>query len=289
MKATPITGALGAEISGVDLSQITNDQASALDDYFHQHLVLVFRDQSLDPQNLLTLTEQLGGPGDTPYLTGLPDYPDVVPIIKEATEKSAVSFGSGWHTDFTFQAMPPSRTLLFAQDTPPTGGDTLFANLYTAYDGLSQGLKDLLNPLKAVHSATRSYGPKSTLGQHLENMVIHKEKTEPLEQLHPVVRYHPKTSRPALWVNPTYTIRFQGMTEIESKPLLDYLNQLIIQPSLTCRVSWAPGTLVMWDNRCTQHCATSDYHGHRRAMLRTTVAGEIPTNRDHPLSVPLEA
>ena len=180
MKATPLTGALGAEISGVNLSQISPDQVKTLDDYFHQHLVLVFRDQPLDPQDLLALTEKLGGPGDTPYLTGLPDYPDVVPIIKEATEKSAVSFGSGWHTDFTFRAMPPSRTLLLAQDTPPTGGDTLFANLYSAYEALSQGLKDLLSPLSAVHSATRSYGPKSSLGQHLENMVIHKEKTEPV-------------------------------------------------------------------------------------------------------------
>ncbi len=288
MKATPLTGALGAEISGLDLNQITSDQVCTLDEYFHQHLVLVFRDQRLDPQDLLNLTQKLGGPGETPYLTGLPEYPDVVPIIKEATEQSAISFGSGWHTDFTFQAMPPSRTLLLAKETPPAGGDTLFANLYKAYESLSQGLKSLLDPLSAVHSATRSYGPKSSLGQHLENMVIHKEKTEPLEQLHPVIRYHPETALPALWVNPTYTIRFEGMTEAESKPLLDYLNQWIIQPSLTCRVSWAPDTLVMWDNRCTQHCATSDYHGHRREMLRTTVAGEVPVNPSHQTQDPTE-
>ena len=276
MRIHPLTGALGAEIQDLDLNNLTDQTREEIETAFHEHLVLVFPDQKLTPSTLLALTHQLGGPGETPYLQGLADYPDVVPIIKAASEKSPVSFGSGWHTDFTFQIAPPSRTLLYAQQTPPHGGDTLFTNLYLAYEALSEGLKDLLAPLNSLHSATRSYGPSSTLQNQLENMVITKETEEPPEQAHPVIRIHDVTGRPALWVNPTYTLRFENMTAAESKPLLDYLNQFVTQPSFTCRVRWQPQTLVMWDNRCTQHCATSDYHGHRREMLRTTVKGARP-------------
>jgi taurine dioxygenase len=276
MRIHPLTGALGAEIENVDLNNLTDQTRKQIEIAFHEHLVLVFPGQSLTPATLLALTYELGGPGETPYLQGLADYPDVVPIIKAASERSPVSFGSGWHTDFTFQSEPPSRTLLYAQQTPPHGGDTLFTNLYLAYDALSEGLKNLLAPLNSLHSATRSYGPNSTLQNQLENMVITKETDEPPEQAHPVIRIHDVTGRPALWVNPTYTLRFENMTAAESKPLLDYLNQFVTQPSFTCRVRWQPQTLVMWDNRCTQHCATSDYHGHRREMLRTTVKGARP-------------
>ncbi|MDZ7683974.1 MAG: TauD/TfdA family dioxygenase [Gammaproteobacteria bacterium] len=222
------------------------------------------------------LTERLGGIGETPYLTGLDAFPDVVPIIKEADEKSALTFGAGWHTDFTFQALPPSRTLLYGVDVPPAGGDTLYTNLYRAYDALSPGMKRLLDGLTAIHSSTRSYGPKAKMKDHLEHMKIENDTDEPATQEHPVVRTHPDTGRKALWVNPVYTIRFKDMSEAESAPLLKYLNDFAVNPSFTCRVRWEPGTLTMWDNRCTQHCATSDYQGHRREMLRTTVAGDPP-------------
>ena len=181
MRIHPLTGALGAEIENVDLNNLTDQTRKQIEIAFHEHLVLVFPGQSLTPATLLALTHELGGPGETPYLQGLADYPDVVPIIKAASERSPVSFGSGWHTDFTFQSEPPSRTLLYAQQTPPHGGDTLFTNLYLAYDALSEGLKNLLAPLNSLHSATRSYGPNSTLQNQLENMVITKETDEPPE------------------------------------------------------------------------------------------------------------
>lgn len=272
----PISGSLGAEISGIDVNHLSNAEFDQLEQAFHEYLVLAIRGQKMDPASLHALTERLGGVGETPYLTGLTDWPDVVPIIKEANEQSPLSFGAGWHTDFTFQDCPPSRTLLYAVDIPSVGGDTLYSNLYKAYDMLSPALQDLLQDLNCVHSAIRSYGPQATLRDHLENMEIHNDDQRPIEQVHPVVRQHPVTGRNALWINPTYSIRFEAMTEAESKPLLDYLNQLAINPSLTARLSWQPGTLTIWDNRCTQHCATSDYKGHRREMLRTTVAGEIP-------------
>ena len=277
LEITPISGALGAVVSGLDLSQpLTPQQQTEVDSAFHQYLVLSFPDQDLNAGSLLALTERLGGVGETPYLTGLPDYPDVVPIIKAGAEKSAHTFGAGWHTDFTFQQQPPSRTLLYAIDVPPVGGDTLFTNLYAAYDALSSGMKTLLEDLTAVHSATRSYGPQAKLKDHLESMTITNATEEHTTTTHPVIRTHPVTGRKALWVNPVYTLHFSNMSLTESTPLLQYLNDLAVSPSFGCRVKWQKRTLTMWDNRCTQHCATADYQGHRREMLRTTVAGEVP-------------
>lgn len=274
---TPIAGALGAEVTGVDLSKpLSAGVEAAIQSAFLDHLVLCFRDQKLDAASMLALTKRFGGPGETPYLTGLADFPDVVPIIKEASEKSPLTFGAGWHTDFTFQQHPPSRTLLYAIDVPPVGGDTLYCNLYRAYDALSGGMKEMLANMTAIHSSTRSYGPNAKLKDHLEHMRIVNDNVEPPTMEHPVIRVHPDTGKKALWVNPVYTIRFKGMTEAESAPILKYLNDLAVSPSFTCRVRWAPGSLTMWDNRCTQHCATSDYQGHRREMLRTTVVGERP-------------
>jgi len=272
----PLTGLIGAEITGLDMNDLDEVSLAELDRAFAKHLVLCVRDQSLSPSDLVNITNRLGGPGDTPYLTGLKEYPDVVPVVKEADENSPHTFGAGWHTDFTFQERPPAKTLLYAVDTPVAGGDTLYANLYAAYDALSEGMKTALKSLNAVHSATKSYGPQATLKNHLENMTIINDDQEPDTQIHPVICMHPVTKRPALWINPTYTIRFDNMTQEESLPLLDYLNQLIVNPRFCCRVRWEPGTLTLWDNRCTQHCATSDYQGYRREMWRTTVAGQAP-------------
>ncbi|MFT7218651.1 MAG: taurine dioxygenase [Candidatus Azotimanducaceae bacterium] len=276
MNISKIGGQIGAEVTGVNLNNLTDSEFLAIEAAFAEYLVLSFREQNITPKSLVALTHRFGGPGHTPYLTGMDDYPDVVPVIKEASEQSPHTFGAGWHTDFTFQKTPPSRTLLYAVDTPQSGGDTLYTNLYLAYDSLSVGMKAALEKLTAVHSAVRSYGPSATLKDHMENMTISNDEREPDIMEHPVISEHPITHKPVLWVNPTYTIRFSEMTEDESRPLLDYLNQHAISPSFGCRVKWARGTLTMWDNRCTQHCATSDYAGHRREMWRTTVCGESP-------------
>ena len=276
MKLRTLTKFIGAEITDLRLDTLDDASVQDLDNALADHLVLCIRNQSFTPEKLMQLTNLLGGVGETPYLRGLEKYPDVVPVVKEADENSSHTFGSGWHTDFTFQATPPSKTLLYAIDTPALGGDTLYANLYTAYEALSEGMKTALKSLNAVHSATKSYGPSATMKDHLEHMTITNDEKEPNTQVHPVVRLHPVTQKPALWINPTYTLRFENMTQEESKPMLDYLNNLIASPQNCCRVKWEPGTLALWDNRCTQHCATSDYQGHRREMWRTTVAGEIP-------------
>ena len=278
MEIIPIAKSLGAEVIGAQLVNMDVKTYSSIEKAFSRYLVLCFRDQQLGPCDLVNLARKFGGVGETPYLSGLEDYPDVVPIVKEANEKSQHTFGSGWHTDFTFQKKPPARTLLYALDVPPKGGDTLFANLQDAYESLSTGMQESLSRLRALHSSIRSYGPNASLKNHLENMTITNEKEEPGFESHPVIRKHPVTGKPSLWINPTYTIRFNGMTDQESQPLLDYLNDLITEARFTCRVNWKRNSLVMWDNRCTQHSASSDYAGHRREMWRITTAGETPAN-----------
>ena len=276
MEIIPIAKSLGAEVIGAQLVNMDIKTYSSIEEAFSRYLVLCFRDQQLGPGDLVNLAKRFGGVGETPYLSGLKDYPDVVPIVKEANEKSQHTFGSGWHTDFTFQKKPPARTLLYALDVPPKGGDTLFANLQEAYESLSKGMQESLSRLRALHSSIRSYGPNASLKTHLENMTITNEKEEPDFESHPVIRKHPVTGKPALWINPTYTIRFDGMTDQESQPLLDYLNDLITDARFICRVKWKRNSLVMWDNRCTQHSASSDYAGHRREMWRITTVGDIP-------------
>lgn len=278
MEIIPIAKSLGAEVIGAQLVNMDLKTFSSIEKAFSRYLVLCFRDQQLGPCDLVNLARKFEGVGETPYLSGLEDYPDVVPIVKEANEKSQHTFGSGWHTDFTFQKKPPARTLLYALDVPPKGGDTLFANLQDAYESLSTGMQESLSRLRALHSSIRSYGPNASLKNHLENMTITNEKEEPGFESHPVIRKHPVTGKPSLWINPTYTIRFDGMTDQESQPLLDYLNDLITEARFTCRVNWKRNSLVMWDNRCTQHSASSDYAGHRREMWRITTAGDTPAN-----------
>ena len=161
MKIRPIAKSLGAEVINAQLVNMNEKTFSSVEKAFSRYLVLCFRDQRLKPSDLTNLAKKFGGVGDTPYLAGLKDYPDVVPILKEANERSHHTFGSGWHTDFTFQKKPPARTLLYAVDVPPKGGDTLFANLQDAYKSLSIGMQESLCRLRALHSSVRSYGPNA--------------------------------------------------------------------------------------------------------------------------------
>jgi taurine dioxygenase len=163
-------------------------------------------------------------------------------------------------------------SMLLAREVPPRGGDTLFANMYLAYDSLSSGLKAVLRSLKAVNSSQKADASKTR-----EDFIQDPgRKREVFEATHPVVRTHPETGRQALYVNPGHTLRFEGMTEEESRPLLEFLYQAQVRPEFTCRFDWRPGSLALWDNRCAQHNPVNDYHGHRRLMHRITLKGERP-------------
>jgi taurine dioxygenase len=277
IQVTPIAGALGAEIAGVDLS---GDPGNAAFDAIHRafldHLVLVFRDQTLTPQQQVAFAGRFGEPGIYPFIKGLPDAPEVTELLK--TETDTINFGRYWHSDTTYMEAPARATVLYAHDVPAFGGDTQFANMYLAYDALSDGMKALLGGLRGVNSsAQKDRGGRAAKMQQLAGMKGHYiEAAETLEAEHPVIRTHPETGRKFLYVNGSHTVRFAGMTEEESRPLLAYLAAHAVRPEFTCRVRWQPGTLVVWDNRCTQHQALNDYQGQRRRMHRVTVEGDRP-------------
>jgi taurine dioxygenase len=272
----PLAGALGAEIRGVDLRAVKSWEA--IDRAFLEHAVLVFRDQTIEPADLMAVGAHFGEPCHYPFVTGIDGYPFIFEVVKEESE--TVNFGGNWHSDTTYLAQPPLATLLYALETPTHGGDTLFTNTQKAYEALSEGMRAMVEPLVGVNSASlkvtggrRKLHAKANVGA----MKIHDtERADEMEAEHPVVRTHPDTGRKALYVSRSHTIRFRDMSEEESRPLIDFLQAHQTRPEFTCRVRWTPGTLTVWDNRCTQHNAINDYHGQRRRMRRLTVGAQTP-------------
>lgn len=278
MKITPVTPELGAEIDGVDLLLATPEDITAIQQAFVKYSVLFIRDQDTSLDGLLKVTRKFGIVFRVPYVEGVSSHPDVIAVLKEANEKKISTFGGTWHSDFSFLPEPPAATLLFAVELPPVGGDTIWASQYLAYDALSDGMKALLKPLRAVHTGWPhgTMGPSPDVPVTKSIKMARNDPTADREVLHPVVRVHPVTGKKALFVNPVYTQRFEGMTVAESKPLLDYLYLHATRAEFCCRFRWSPGTLTMWDNRCLMHLAVNDYDGHRRLLYRTTTAGEAP-------------
>ena len=277
IKVSPLAGALGAEISGVSLAGLKDD---AVWDEIHRaflaHSVIVFRDQKLEPEDIMAVGGRFGPPCYYPFVTGMADFPYIFEIVKEPSEKR--NFGGAWHSDSSYQKQPPLATLLYALETPRAGGDTLFTSTYAAYDALSDGMKKLLAPLVGEFSGELKYaGGRTSLHKGNAGMKIHDtDKASEFEASHPIVRTHPETGRKALYLSRSHTVSIKGMTEEESKPLMDYLIAHQVRPEFTCRVRWAPGTLTVWDNRCTQHNAVNDYQGERRRMRRLTVGAQVP-------------
>ncbi|HVO01647.1 MAG TPA: TauD/TfdA family dioxygenase [Candidatus Cybelea sp.] len=278
IQISPVTPALGAEVTGVDLRRAELSEIAAIERAFAEHSVLFIRDQHLTLDELLKVTRLFGPVLRVPYVEGIDSHPDVIAVLKEKEERKIATFGGTWHSDFSFLAEPPSATLLYAVELPPVGGDTIWASQYLAYDSLSSGMQHLLEPLRAVHTGAPhgTMGPAPDVAVSRSIRMVRNDPSADREVLHPVVRVHPVTGRKALFVNPVYTQRFEGMTAAESKPLLDYLHQHSIRAEFTCRLRWREGTLAMWDNRCLMHLAVNDYDGHRRLLHRTTIAGEAP-------------
>jgi taurine dioxygenase len=267
----PIAGALGAEVEGVDLSRPLDPAVvTELRQAWLQHLVIFFRDQPLTSEQYLAFAQHFGAPADYPMLQGIAGFPKIIEVKK--LEHERVNFGGLWHSDTTYLDTPPMASMLLARETPPHGGDTLFANMYLAWDALSDAMRRMLRELKAVNSSAKADASKTR-----EDRVRADGKPAPeFSAEHPVARTHPETGRVALYVNPGHTVRFSGMTEEESRPLLDYLFQHQVRPEFTCRFGWRPGSIALWDNRCTQHNPVNDYHGYRRVMHRITLAGDRP-------------
>ncbi len=274
IEVQPLATALGAEIAGVDLSadvtdRVIGDIRQALLDYG----VIFFREQALDVGAHKRLARRFGEIFIHPnFDTGEGD-PEVVNIVRRPGDTHIV--GEEWHTDTTMMAEPPMGALLYAIDVPPVGGDTLFASQTLAQARLSKGMKDLIAPLKCVHSDRKVAGPNSPMaGAKRSTKARFDEAWRETRNVHPVVRTHPETGRKCLFVNHSYSIAFEDMTEEESQPLLAWLMEWGHRPEFTCRFRWATGSLAFWDNRCVKHLALHDVHEHDRIMRRIQIKGE---------------
>ena len=270
-----ISGSLGAEVSGVDVSGEIDDGAiDAIRAGLLEHLVLVFRGQSLEPGSLAAFARRFGALNRHPYVKPLDGHPDVFRIVKEPDDIH--HFGNGWHSDLSYSERPALATMLHATELPPYGGDTLFADMRAAYRALSGGMKRMLDGLVGVFSNERTYGPDAArFRQGVKRMEVAQQSTITRVE-HPVVRTHPETGVKALYLSPLHTVGFKDMTAEESQPLIDWLCRHATRPEFLCRVQWQPGSLAFWDNRATMHYAVDDFAGHRRVMTRVTLEGDRP-------------
>jgi taurine dioxygenase len=269
---SPFNGALGAEIAGVDLAQpIAAETFAEIRRALADYGVVVFRDQSLTPEQHLAFAQRWGEINVNRFFHAVEGYPAVAEVRKEAHQKSNI--GNTWHTDHSYDQVPALGSLLYALEVPPYGGDTLFASMALAYDSLSDGLKATLAPLKAWHSSRHVFGEETYRGFTDAEGRLGNAAAATQDALHPIVVTHPESRRKVLYVNPQFTVRIDGWTEEESKALLGYLYQHAVRPEFTCRLRWSKGALAIWDNRATWHYATNDYQGHRRLMHRVTVEG----------------
>jgi len=265
-----VSGTLGAELSGVDLSANLSDGVIAqIRAALVEHQVIFFRDQTLTPAQQVDFGKRFGPLNIHPYVAGMADHPEVMEIIKEPADKT--NFGGGWHSDTSFLERPAIGSILYAIEIPEWGGDTLFASQAAAYDALTPGLKATLEGLNAVHSAGREYSAAGHSAQKRGSMSVVEAEGAVGEFIHPVVLTHPENGRKALYVNPAFTMRFEGWSARESKPLLDFLFDHCRQEARTCRFAWTPGSVAFWDNRSVWHYALNDYPGQRRHMRRVTV------------------
>lgn len=270
----PIAGAMGAEVSGIDLSKpLGNEAFATVHEAFLEHQVLVFHDQSLTIEQNKTFAEAFGPLVPYPFVQGLPDHPEVFEIRKEPDER--MNFGGAWHTDMSFDERPPVATMLYARETPSRGGDTLLADLYRAYETLSPTMRAFVDGLTGVYSGDLKgrRGGRKALMESTRFQTANVDNAASMESEHPLVRTHPETGRRALYISGSHLYRIKELADAEGEALMRFLKEHAATPDFTCRVGYRPGTLVVWDNRCTQHRALNDYHGERRVMHRLTIGG----------------
>jgi taurine dioxygenase len=277
-KVDLLCGAGGAEISGVDASKPLGAEVVAdLRRALAEHCAIFLRDQDLTPEQQKAFARHFGPLAQTPFIKPLEGHPEMMRIVREPDETKKQNFGGRWHTDMTFSPEPVMGTCLYARESPAVGGDTIWSNQMLAFEALSPALQRTLEGLRVMHSAKRSYGPQGAYADDdLKSMRIQASEAALKEQAHPCIRTHPETGRKILYVNWVYAIRFEGMTEEESAPLLDFLNRHSQRPEFQIRFRWRKGSLALWDNRSTQHIAVNDYAGYRRVMDRVTIAGDRP-------------
>jgi len=287
--AKPLSAAMGAEISGVDVRKLTETQGQEIRHALFRHKMIYFRGQKLTHADHEAFSRLFGSFAEDAYTSGVPDHRNVHPLIKEADDPSKMVFGEGWHTDSPFLSSPPAITILRSIQVPPFGGDTTFANSALAYSMLSDTYREMIKNLK-VHFSLRDVlksaqdavvESDSPIGRLASTRNSERLSDDLLRKIrgnaHPMVRTHPESGEKALYVDTSYAIGIEGMEAEESAPILRYLGEHITQPAFSCRLRWEPDMLVLWDNRLCVHQAYNDYQGHRRELYRTTMAGEKPS------------
>ena len=267
----PTSGSMGVEIHNVDLSKELSDSLfSEIRETFIAHGLIFFRDQELTPDDHLRFAKRWGEININRFFVKVEGYDQIAEVRKDADQK--INIGGAWHTDHSYDQVPAMGSILLAKETPKIGGDTLFTNMYRAYETLSDGMKKTLESMKACHSSRHVFGAHTGYSK-ASNQRIGNPELATQDAIHPVIITHPESKRKALYVNPEFTVNFEGWTVEESKPLLDYLTEHTTQQENTTRFQWEPGSIAFWDNRCTWHFALNDYPGETRLMHRITVEG----------------
>jgi taurine dioxygenase len=264
-KLTPV---IGIEILDVDVNTLSDQEFAEIRRLWVENLVIFFRDQKLTPAQMVTFSRRFGEPFIS-YNKRIhhPEFPEIAVLLSDENSKSAV--GDVWHTDGSGDPEPPMASLFYMHETPPAGGDTLFASTQKAYDTLSQSMKTYLEGLTAIHD--RVHAMRTATGAYAQK----SEDNAPVSE-HPVVRTHPETGRKGLFVNRAYTSHIVQLNQAESDALLAFLFEHIEQPTNQCRFSYENGSIALWDNRSAHHLAMFDYYPHRRLAHRIMVAGDRP-------------
>jgi len=275
IKAAAVSREVGAEVSGVDIaSGVSDEQLSELKQAFSDYGVIFLRDQEISPDQHIEFAQRWGEINVNRFFQAVETHPMIAEVRKEAHQKANI--GADWHTDHSYDQVPAMGSILYAREVPELGGDTLFSSMYAAYGALSDGMKKMLLGLRAEHSSRHAFGEGAYVDSDMDDVGGRLGNTGAATQdaIHPVVIRHPLSARPALYVNGDFTVRFEGWTKAESQPLLDFLYNHARQNEFTCRFQWQKGSMAIWDNRATHHCAMNDYHGERRLMHRITIEGE---------------
>ncbi len=277
IEVRPLAGAVGAEIGGVDLRDLSDDAFARVREALLTHGAVFFRDQTFDPDAQIAFARRFGEPEVHPIVEGMDGRPEMLRVHKPAG--ASASFGVGWHTDNSFFERPSLGSVLYGETIPPVGGDTLYASMEAAYQALSPRMQSFLGDLRAVHSASRAYDPDGVGREKYEGKApLRYRYSEAVheEVEHPVVRTHVDTGARSIYVNPMFTQRICDLAESESHAILEMLYQHCARPDFQCRFRWTPGAVALWDNRQVWHYAMDDYREHERVMYRVTIAGERP-------------
>lgn len=269
IRLEPLPGC-GAEIRDVDLARLSPAETDAVRQALFDYGVLVFRGQTLTPEQHIALAESLAPIDVNRFFPAAPGYPVIAKV--EKTTEQTTNIGGGWHTDHSYDIEPAMGSVLVARDLPPSGGDTLFADMYAALESLDPATRAEIAGLRAVHGSDHVFGEKGVYAT-TDQPELAKGGVETPETTHPVVIRHPGSGKPVLYVNPAFTLRFEGKTREESLPLLMKLFAHAIREDHVYTLQWTPGTVAIWDNRATWHFAKNDYQGHYRLMHRITLAG----------------